>query len=177
MTIEEVLTWIGDPKEDASARLDRIADWFHRETGYWHPGRDAPAELRVNEEECRGVWALWAADKWTKTHEAIIALAERADALAEARLLRPTLADPRACTCVRVDGALVDRCDPCAARAARAIPADALALAEAREAVIEAARVVAAVTSTQAEADGGSGALESLEAAIAAYDSARGAKP
>jgi hypothetical protein len=54
-----------DPR-NASARYDRIADDFHRETGLWPPGRDAPAAMGLPEslrEEAQAKWRPFV-DAW-----------------------------------------------------------------------------------------------------------------
>lgn len=51
--------WRGLPNEGASALWERIAEWFHRETGFLRPGKDSPAAGLVVDGERGRAWNEW----------------------------------------------------------------------------------------------------------------------
>ncbi len=69
------LKWIHDPREDAIERFDRIADWFHKDTGLTRPGRSTPPEMGAQDREAADqAMVEWVKKNCIETVEAIAAL-------------------------------------------------------------------------------------------------------
>ena len=78
--------WSFDPDEDANVRFERIAEWFHRETGMLRPGKSQPIECHgsPNDEERQERFT-----KWCEGKARALCVALRAALAASAEAVQP----------------------------------------------------------------------------------------
>lgn len=71
--VEDVLSLRTQPGETPTATFDRLADAFHRHTGFMRPGKSVPCEMEemVTEEERWTAWNEWCLAKYERLTAAL----------------------------------------------------------------------------------------------------------